>query len=97
MKVEEIKELRNKNLEIEKIISQYKMEIHDLIQEKNIMIARKDSVQLKKSLSKSDAVDQKAEKLLNDFNNRIKDLDVKILDKAAKLNQSKIEVENRKN
>lgn len=47
MKVEEIKELRNKNLEIEKIISQYKMEIHDLIQEKNIMIARKDSVQLK--------------------------------------------------
>lgn len=97
MKVEEIKELRNKNLEIEKIISQYKMEIHDLIQEKNIMIARKDSVQLKQSLSKSDAVDQKAEKLLNDFNNRIQDLDVKILDKAAKLNQSKIEVENRKN
>lgn len=96
MKVEEIKELRNKNLEIEKIISQYKMEIHDLIQEKNIMIARKDSVQLKKSLSKSDAVDQKAEKLLNDFNNRIKDLDVKILDKAAKLNQNKIVVENNK-
>lgn len=96
MKVEEIKELRNKNLEIEKIISQYKMEIHDLIQEKNIMIARKDSVQLKQSLSKSDAVDQKAEKLLNDFNNRIKDLDVKILDKAAKLNQSKIVVENSK-
>lgn len=96
MKVEEIKELRNKNLEIEKIISQYKMEIHDLIQEKNIMIARKDSVQLKKSLSKSDAFDQKAEKLLNDYNNRIKDLDVKILDKAAKLNQRKIEVENSK-
>lgn len=96
MKVEEIKELRNKNLEIEKIISQYKMEIHDLVQEKNIIIARKDSVQLKKSLSKSDAFDQKAEKLLNDYNNRIKDLDVKILDKAAKLNQSKIEVENSK-
>lgn len=96
MKIEEIKELRSKNLEIEKIISQYKMEIHDLIQEKNIMIARKDSVQLKKSLSKSDAVDKKAEKLLNDINNRLKDLDVKILDKAAKLEQRKIVVENSK-
>lgn len=97
MKIEEIKELRNKNLEIEKIISQYKMEIHDLVQEKNVVLARKDSVQLKKSLSKSDAVDKKAEKLINDINNRLKDLDVKILDKATKLEQSKLVVEKSKN